>query len=156
MATKEFQFLPVSIDIRNRKILIIGGGRVGYHKALILNRFTNEATVISKTFHEGFANLPFHLKQKEYEINDLQGAWMIYICTENHALNAHIKQDAERLHILASVCDNPELCDFISPAVYKNGDLTISVSSNAKDVRRSIRIRNAIRDAIEKGDLSMD
>lgn len=151
MERKEFHFLPVSIDISGRKILIIGGGKVGYHKSLILNRYTDEATVLSETFHEGFEKLPFRLIRKSYEPEDLKGVGMVYICTENHELNARIKQDAERYHVLASVCDNPALCDFVSPAVYKDGDLTIAVGSNAKDVHRSIRVRNAIREAIEKG-----
>lgn len=151
MEEKNYQFLPVSIDISGKKILIIGGGKVGYHKSVILHRFTDEATVISKTFHEGFENLPFKRIQKAYDCDDLKGAWLVYICTEDHELNARIKQDAERLHVLASVCDNPALCDFVSPAVYKDGDLTIAVGSNAKNVHRSIRVRNNIREAIEKG-----
>lgn len=153
---KNYQFLPIAIDIRNRKILIVGGGKVGYHKSLILHRFTDEATVISKTFHEGFESLPFKRIQKAYEPSDLRGAWMVYICTEDHELNARIKQDAEHQHVLASVCDNPALCDFVSPAVYKEGDLTIAVGSNARDVRRSIRVRDNIRKAIEKGTLASD
>lgn len=155
MDKKDFCFLPVSINIRHRKILIVGGGKVGYHKALILHRFTDEVTVLSLTFHEGFESLPFRRIQKAYESRDLEGAWLVYICTENHALNVRIKEDAERLHILASVCDNPALCDFVSPAVYKEGDLTVSVSSNARDVRRSIRVRDAIRAAVEQGNLDI-
>lgn len=155
MERKEFRFLPISIDISGRKILIIGGGKVGYHKSLILNRYTDEATVISKTFHEGFEKLPFQRIQKAYEPEDLKGVWLVYICTENHELNARIKQDAERYHVLASVCDNPSLCDFVSPAVYKDGDLTIAVGSNAKDVHRSIRVRNRVREAIEEGQLDV-
>lgn len=115
------------------------------HKATILHRFTDEATVISPEFKEGFADLPFTLVQKEYEASDLDGAFLIYICTENHDLNAQIKHDAEQRGILASVCDNPPLCDFTSPAIFKDGDLMIAVSSNAKDVHRSMSIRDAIK-----------
>lgn len=156
MELPNYRFLPVSVDIEARKILIIGGGKVGYHKAKILSRFTDCATVISETFHEGFAGLPFKTIRKTYESSDLQGAWLAYICTENHELNARIKEDASKLHVLASVCDNPPLCDFISPAIYKDGDLTIAVSSNARDVHRSIRVRNAIAKAIQEGLLDIE
>lgn len=154
MDKEQFNFLPISINISGKKILVIGGGRVGYHKSVILHRYTEFVTVISKNFHEGFQKLPFRCIQKEYECGDLEGAWLVYICTENHELNRRIKEDAERMHILASVCDNPSLCDFVSPAVYKDGDLTIAVGSNAKDVHRSIRVRNNIREALDRGMLS--
>lgn len=154
MGKEELKFLPVCIKISGKKILVIGGGKVGYHKSMILHRFTDNITVISKEFHEGFQKLPFKCIQKEYDSSDLEGVWLVYICTENHELNVQIKRDAERMHILASVCDNPSLCDFVSPAVYQNGDLTIAVASNAKDVRRSIRVRDNVREAIGRGQLS--
>lgn len=139
-------FLPININIEGKRILIVGGGKVGLHKATILSRFTDEATVVSPKFREGFDRLPFTLVRKEYEPSDLDGAALVYICTENHALNRQIREDAAQRHVLASVCDSPELCDFTSPAIYKQGDMTISVASNATDVRKSIRIRDEIRE----------
>lgn len=149
-------FLPISINIENKKILIIGGGKVGFHKATILNRFTNEATIISPTFHEGFDKLPFQLIQKAYEPDDLAGVFMVYVCTENEILNQEIKQEAEKRGVLASVCDNPPLCDFISPAIYKDDNLTIAVASNARQVKRSIRVRDEIKKQIENGTIQTD
>ena len=137
-------FLPININIENKRILIIGGGRVGLHKAQILARFTDTATVISPTFKEGFDALPFTLVRKEYEPEDLDGAFMVYICTENGELNRLIKQDAQQRGVLASVCDSPSLCDFTSPAIFRKDNLTVSVASDARDVRRSMQIRDAI------------
>lgn len=137
-------FLPINIDIENKRLLIIGGGRVGLHKAQILARFTDTATVISPVFREGFDRLPFTLVRKEYEARDLDGAFMVYICTEDGELNRRIKQDAQQRGVLASVCDNPSLCDFTSPAIFRKDNMTVSVASDARDVRRSMQIRDAI------------
>ena len=101
-------FLPIGLNVTGKRILIIGGGKVGLHKATILHRFVSEAVVISPKFNEGFDELPFARIQKEYEPADLDGAFLVYICTENEALNRQIKHDAEARGILASVCDNPE------------------------------------------------
>ena len=139
-------FLPININISGKRILIIGGGRVGLHKATILSRFTHEATIISPTFSKEFERLPFTLVKKKYEPEDLEGAFMVYACTENEELNRNIKRDADQRLILTSVCDNPSLCDFTSPAIFRKEDLTVAVASDAKDVRRSMRIRDAISD----------
>lgn len=151
MDRNDLNFLPISINITNKKILIIGGGKVGFHKASILNRFTDKATIISPQFHEGFKDLPFELIEKKYESTDLNGAFLVYVCTENKLLNSQIKTDAEALGILASVCDNPPLCDFISPAIYKKENVTIAVSSNARDVYQSLDIRNQIQSLEQDG-----
>lgn len=155
MERENLNFLPISINITDKKIVIIGGGKVGYHKATILSRFTDKATIISLKFQEGFYSLPFDLVEKAYSQNDLDDAFLVYVCTENEELNAQIKKDAEQKGVLASVCDNPILCDFVSPAVLKNDNLSIAVSSNARNVHQSIYIRNQIKELIDKGDLDI-
>jgi precorrin-2 dehydrogenase/sirohydrochlorin ferrochelatase len=48
------------------------------------------------------------------------------------------------------------LCDFVSPAVHKQGHVTISVGSNAQNVYQSVAIRNQITQLIEDGLLKID
>jgi siroheme synthase-like protein len=148
-------FLPVSLQIAGKKLVIVGGGNVALHKANLLRRFTDEAEVIAPAFHPGFDNLPFRQIKKEYEPAALDGAFLVYICTGNAELNASIKSECERRGLLASVCDNPRLCDFISPAIYKAGEVTISVSSNARNVKQSIKIRDRIGQLVDNQALEL-
>ncbi len=60
-----------------------------------------------------------------------------------------IKKDAEKLNCLVNVVDDPELCDFISPAIYKENEMTVAVSSNGQNVLKSIEWRNKIEKFIE-------
>lgn len=139
-------FLPININIEGQRIVIVGGGRVGLHKAQILSRFTSDAKVISPTFREGFHQLPFTMIKKHYERADLHGALLVYACTEIAELNAQIRRDAHAEGALCSVCDNPGHCDFTSPAILQADGMLVAVSSNARDVRRTV----ALRDAIER------
>jgi len=150
MREKGLLFLPVSVNITGKKIVIVGGGKTGYHKAVLLHRFTDRATVISAEFHEGFEALPFECIKKEYEKGDIDDAFLVYICTGNELLNRKIKEEAEQLGILASVCDAPASCDFISPAIFKEDNVTIAVSSNGQNVYQSIDIRNQIQKLVEQ------
>ncbi|KAA6352644.1 Siroheme synthase [termite gut metagenome] len=143
-------FLPVSVNITNKKIVLIGGGKVAFHKASILSGFTDKAVVIAPEFYPGFYSLPFTLVKKQYDSEDLEDAFLVYVCTEHKELNVLIKTECEKRKILTNVCDTPMLCDFISPAIHKNGNITISVSSNAQNVRQSINIRNRIKALIEE------
>jgi siroheme synthase-like protein len=144
-------FLPISLDISDRNIVLIGGGKTAFQKAFILSKFTSELTIIAPEFHQGFETLPFTLIQKTYEPADLDGASLVYVCTEQTELNASVKGDCAKRQILANVVDNPSLSDFVSPAIHKVGNVTISVGSNAQNVRQSIRIRNQIKELEECG-----
>ena len=86
---------------------------------------------------------------KAYEKSDLKGFLMFYSCTNNPELDAHIARDGKEVGILVNIHDQPALCQFVSPAIYQNGDIRVAVSSNAKDVYASIRIRNEIKEFLE-------
>ena len=151
LGVRGLQFLPISIKVTNKKILLIGGGKVATHKGSIMARFVDNVTVIAPEFTEDILKLPYTFIQKEYEKSDLEGFFLVYVCTGNHELNEQIKFDAEELGILTSVCDAPMLCDFVSPAIHKEGHLTISVGSNAQDVYKSVDVRNQITELIKNG-----
>ena len=149
-------FLPINICISDARILIVGGGRVATHKATILSRFTTEATVIAPEISDGIKALPFRWIERPFEPEDLDGTTLLFVCTGDHQLNREIRQEARNRGILTSVCDSPSECDFTSPAIYRDGDLTIAVASDGKDVRRSIRVRDRIKEAIENDSISID
>ena len=100
--------------------------------------------------------MPFTFIQKKYEKNDLEGSFLVYVCTGDHELNARVKSDAEELGILTSVCDAPLLCDFVSPAIHKEGHVTISVGTNANNAMQSVSIRNQITQLISEGKIVTD
>jgi siroheme synthase-like protein len=87
--------------------------------------------------------------EKTYERNDLAGAFLVYACTNIKLLNERIYGDCQELGILVNVVDNPLLCDFVSPAIYKNDYLSVAVTSNARDVYKSIEVRNKIKSILE-------
>ncbi|MCC8197675.1 MAG: bifunctional precorrin-2 dehydrogenase/sirohydrochlorin ferrochelatase [Tannerellaceae bacterium] len=149
-------FLPINITLTNKKILLVGGGNVALHKATILARFAEDVTILAPDFHPQFSQLNLTYIRKAYETGDLQNYHLIYICTDNRKLNRQIKQDAEKAGILASVCDAPELCDFTSPAIYRKENLTISVATDGKEVKRAIAIRNRIQELIDNNLLPID
>jgi len=153
MSREDLQFLPISINVTNKKILLIGGGKVATHKGYIMARFVNQVTVIAPEFTDEIKQLPFTFIEKEYVKTDLFGFFLVYVCTGNHELNAQIKVDAEALGILTSVCDAPMLCDFVSPAIHKEGNVTISVGTNGQNAMQSVAIRNQITELIEKGQI---
>ena len=148
---EDLQFLPISINVTNKKILLIGGGKVATHKGTIMARFVDNVTVIAPEFTPEIKKLPYIFIEKEYEKSDLEGFFLVYVCTGDHDLNARIKADSEELGILTSVCDAPLLCDFVSPAIHKADHITISVGSNARDVYKSVDIRNQIKELIDNG-----
>lgn len=142
-------YLPISIDISDQKILIIGGGQSALKKIRILQRFGAELEVVAENIIAEILSIGITCYQKRYEKSDLKGYLMLYSCTNNVGLDRQIALDGREAGVLVNIHDNPALCQFVSPAIYQDGNITVAVSSNAQDVFESIRIRNLIQGFLE-------
>lgn len=143
------KFLPISIDISDQKILVIGGGQNALKKILILKRFGAQVEVIAENIIDEIYTANIICFQKSYEKSDLKGYLMLYSCTNNEELDRQIAQDGREAGVLVNIHDNPALCQFVSPAIYQDGNISVAVSSNAENVYESIRIRNQIQEYLE-------
>lgn len=139
-------FLPISIDISNQKILIIGGGESACKKLKILQRFNAQVEVIAIKVSEKIKSSGIKYFETAYRKELLKGYLMLYSCTNNDAIDLQILADGKEMGVLVNIHDKPGLCQFVSPAIYKNGKITVTVGSNAEDVYESIRLRNIIGD----------
>ena len=142
-------FLPISINVTGKKVLLIGGGRIAFHKIGFLSQFADTIEVVALEVIDEIKQKGISFIEKAYEKSDLEGALLVYACTNIKELNSQVKKDAESMGILCNVVDNPPMCDFVSPAIYKNGIYTVACGSNGQDVYKSIEIRNRIKEILE-------
>jgi uroporphyrin-III C-methyltransferase/precorrin-2 dehydrogenase/sirohydrochlorin ferrochelatase len=145
MKSDQRQYLPVSLDISNKNILIIGGGKIAEQKLSMLSKFTDRITILANSICPEIQLTGFKQIIKDYQQDDLAHYSIVYACTNNRSVNAQIKSDATKQGILVNVVDDPALCDFITPAIYKKGYMTVAVNSNGVDVLKSIEWRNKIK-----------
>jgi precorrin-2 dehydrogenase/sirohydrochlorin ferrochelatase len=146
-------FLPLNIRVDNRKILFVGGGRIAMHKIGTVEQYTRNITILAPEIHEKLQGRGFTEIRKRYEKGDLDGFFLVYASTNDNELNRRIRDDAAEAGIMVNVVDNRELSDFISPAVFKQDEMTITVSSNGENVKKSVEWRNRIRTLMQQGGL---
>lgn len=142
-------FLPISIDISDSKILIIGGGQSALKKIKILQRSGAQLEVIAENIIDEVYETGVVCFKKSYEKSDLKGFLMLYSCTNNETLDRQIASDGKEAGVLVNIHDNPALCQFVSPAIYRDGNISVAVSSNAENVYEAIRLRNQIQEYLE-------
>jgi precorrin-2 dehydrogenase/sirohydrochlorin ferrochelatase len=144
-------FLPVCLNMENAAIVVVGGGTVAEQKIKPILQYTHNITVCAPEILPSIQALPVAILSQSYTEAVLTGARMVYACTNDRNINRQIALDARRLRILVCVADDPEFCDFISPAIYKKDHMSVAVSSNAQDVKRSVAWRNRIAELLSSG-----
>ncbi|WP_024790636.1 MULTISPECIES: uroporphyrinogen-III C-methyltransferase [unclassified Lebetimonas] len=128
------------INLKIKKALIIGAGKVAKQKADVLNKCYVEFDVIAKEKIDEF-NYP--VKIKEFEISDLNNYDIVIDATGNEEITKKLVKNKK---FLLNVVDKPKFCDFYFGSIAKKDDLEVCVSSNGK----SPRLTQVIRDRVER------
>lgn len=139
------QYLPIGINLAGKRVLIVGGGSVALRKIETLEQYTHDLWVLAPAIRDEIRNRTWiNTVEREYRQNDLDGFFIVIAATDDKDLNLTIAGDARQYGSLVSVASDPIAGDFISPAVYNNGNMSVAVSSDGLDVKKSVRWRNRI------------
>jgi precorrin-2 dehydrogenase/sirohydrochlorin ferrochelatase len=144
------RYYPVNLDVRNRSCLVVGGGGVGERKVKTLLDCGAVVTVVTTQATDDLENLAstgaIELKTKGYEQDDLQGRFLVIGATDNEALNEQISKDANKRGLLCNIADRPEACNFVLPAMFRQGDLLITISTSNKSPAVARRTRKILQE----------
>lgn len=146
---------PVFLKLEQLNVLIVGGGTVGLEKLTNILRSSPKSniTIIAPNFHYQIEELSHFYSNitlliKEYHISDIEDVNLVIGATNNRALNAQIKQDANKKQLLVNVADDPELCDFYLGSVVTKGPLKIGISTNGQSPTLAKKMRLFFEDVV--------
>ncbi|GAB6174272.1 bifunctional precorrin-2 dehydrogenase/sirohydrochlorin ferrochelatase [Paradesulfitobacterium aromaticivorans] len=139
------QFYPVFVDLKNRPVLVVGGGSVALRKVQTLLSHQAIVHLVAPELSPELKKL-IDSKQcawscKEYDRQDIKDAVLIFSCTDHEEVNAQVARDSAKACRPVNVVDDPEKCSFIVPSILERGDLSIAVSTGGSSpiVARQIR-----------------
>ncbi len=148
MPTNAKNFYMTCLDVAGRRCLVVGGGSVGLEKARGLLECGARVTVVSPELHEELAALPVSWARRRYRKRDLKGAFLVIAATSDRAVNERVHRDAESRGMLCNVADVPELCNFILPAVHREGPIAVAVSTGGASPALAKRLRSQIAELV--------
>lgn len=127
-------YLPIFADIRNKPVLVVGGGDVAARKIELLRRAGARVQIASKALCEELAALHHEglveWRAKAYESELLTGVFLVIAATDDAELNACVFDDASARHLLANVVDDQPKCSFIFPSIVDRSPLVVALSSS--------------------------
>lgn len=132
--------LSIALNIKDRPVTIIGGGSVALRKFKTLISEGAKVKVVAKDFIDGFMDQGAELIKDIYKKEYIEGAYLIFIASDDEELNARIEADAKTLGVLYNRCDKSSTSDFISINMKKIGgiDVLISTAGRLPDLNKTI------------------
>jgi siroheme synthase-like protein len=146
------RYYPIYLDLKGRDVLVVGGGAIAEGKALQLVEAGARVTVVSPELTESLraaadSGKITHLGGSFAE-GDLNGAYLVISATDDRKVNEKVAKAAKELGLLCNVVDQPDLCNFITPALVTRGRLQISVSTGGGSPTLTQRIKREVAELI--------
>lgn len=125
--------LPIFLDIKGKRTLVVGNGTVAARKADLLLRSGSDLTVVAPELGEELSRLAesydFRHQAHELSAKDLAGCVIAFGCSEDDSINRGLRDLAAAAGVMVNVPDTTDSCDFIMPAVVDRNPLLIAISS---------------------------
>ena len=168
-------FFPLFVDLSEKKILVVGAGKIAARRIRSLLPFAGTIRVIapevsaeisemadhSKTadrskMADAFSEGTLVIEQRTFEPSDLDEADMVLAATDDKELNTQIGTLCREKHIPVNVSHEKELCDFYFPGVVQKDNVVIGVTASGKDHSKAREVTEQIRAMMENTDRAED
>lgn len=149
------KFFPVSIDLNNKNVLIIGAGKISLRKVETLLKYNCNITVITKeVLEEKFLELEKNnkikiFKNQEFEEKFLENIFLVVVATDNEVLNKNISQLCMSKNILVNNVTSKDDMNIRFASIYEKDDIQIAISANGNP-KKAVEIKNKIKNIFEK------
>lgn len=141
-------YYPVFIKVKNKAILVVGGGKVAERKVHALLEHGGRVTVVSPELtpklQEWAAQGRMSWRRRRFAAADLDGVRLAICATNDEAVNRQVAEEANARRIWLNVVDKPDLCDFIVPSAVRRGDLTVAISTGGSSPALAKKIRHEL------------
>jgi precorrin-2 dehydrogenase/sirohydrochlorin ferrochelatase len=141
---------PAFLKLKDRPVLVVGGGAIAASKIPALleagARVTVVAPKLSPTLVEWVRDRVINWLPKPFEGDDLLGMFVVIAATSLHGVNESVFLEAEQRHILCNAVDDIDHCHFYYGAIVQRGDLQIAISTNGKSPALAQRLRKELEE----------
>jgi siroheme synthase-like protein len=148
---------PILLDMRERLVVVVGGGRVAARKVAELVKAGAEVIVISPEIHPDLEALrgKIAFNQTIYTpgviLNLVQWdepVFMVFAATDSRKVNAQVFKEAKELGILVNSADDGAKGDFSNMATIRRGDITIAVATGGASPALAAHLRERVENII--------
>lgn len=126
-------FLPIFLNMKAQRCLVVGGGDIAARKASLLLEADGAVTVVSPKLSGQMAQYVKEGRVEHvegtFENAHLDGMRVVIAATDDRAVNEQVSTECQSRSIPVNVVDNPDLCSFIMPSIIDRSPVQIAVST---------------------------
>jgi uroporphyrin-III C-methyltransferase / precorrin-2 dehydrogenase / sirohydrochlorin ferrochelatase len=140
-------YLPLFVDLRNRPVLVVGGGEQAAQKVRLLLKAQAAVLILANDALPELRDLAqsgsITLEARAFARADVLGKAAVFSASGDDAVDATVAASAKAANVPVNVVDDAALSSFIIPAIVDRDPVIVAISSagTAPILARSLRAR---------------
>jgi siroheme synthase, N-terminal domain len=152
-------WFPLFINLENKKVLVIGGGKVATKKIEKILEYGADITVVTENVVEEkllkLENVKIENNQKiendKAKIEKLvKGYFLVIAATDNEELNENIANVCDSNGMLINNVSSKVKMNAMFGGIVKNSEFQIAISTSGKSCKRSRAMKSEIQKVLDK------
>jgi uroporphyrin-III C-methyltransferase/precorrin-2 dehydrogenase/sirohydrochlorin ferrochelatase len=134
---------PVFLDLRGRRAVLVGGGRVAAGKIDALLAAHADVMVVAPEIRAELDRPGVTRVRRPFEDADLDGAWYV-VAAAPPDVNRQVRAAAEARHLFVNAVDDPASASAYAGAIVRRDGVTIALSTSGKAPALAGLLREAL------------
>ncbi len=140
------------LELLERKVLLVGGGRVTREKVGRLLEAGADLTVVAPELHPDLHRLAeagdFVWLPRHFEAQDTSECFLVVSATDDGSVNRSVADAARASGALVNAADDVENCDYILPSVVSRGRITLAASTGGSSPAMARWLRGRLEESL--------
>ena len=139
---------PILINLSRLDVLVIGGGKIATRKIKGLVEEGGRPVVVAVKATEELLDLAqtgkIILQERPFQAGDTKGFQLIFICTDNEAVNQQILQETTPQQLVNDTTKQSR-SNFFNMAFVKEGDVGLAITTGGKSPEKTKKLKRAVQ-----------
>ena len=130
---RKLSTFPAFFNVAGHKVAVFGNGDEAFAKTRLLANTAAAITVYADAPEDAFAAYldrnGIATVRAAFDTGQLDGATLVFAATGDAGLDAHIVTQARARRIPANAVDQPDFCDFLTPALVNRAPVSVAIGT---------------------------
>ena len=144
--------LPVNLIVRDRRVVVVGAGRIAARKIEPLldlgARVHVIAPVVTPEVRAWAEAGRCSVEEREFRPADVEGAWLVLTATDDPLVNAAVYAAGEAAGVWTNSADDPANCSFTMMSVIRRADLVVAVGTGGRSPALAVYLRRFLTEEL--------
>lgn len=144
-------YFPLFVEMADRRCLIIGGGKVAFRKAEAMAEYGARVRVIAPEVCrelQKFGEEKGEIFLRKAEPSDAEWAEVVICASDDHQLHEEVFAFCRERNIPVNTADDKALCTFYFPALARQKDVVVGISTGGQSPAAARYLREQIQKQI--------